>query len=91
MHNDCNIKLCIKYNCDNDAKVEEHSTNSGGQVVLMVELGRLSVSVKKTCASPLEVSCWGAIACDCQPKYSCILAKHMHISLILPSVFSSDF
>ena len=39
MHYERDIKLCIKYNRDNNgnAKFEEHSTNSGVRVVLVVD------------------------------------------------------
>ena len=60
-----------------NAKVQEHSTNSGGLLVVERQFGENHMRI------PLQVSFWGAIACECQPKYSCSLAKHMHLAFCL--------
>ena len=99
MHYDCNIILCIKYNCDNNgnAKFEEHSTNSGVRVVLVVDWScRSPILVIKTHAAAqiptVGLFFGGKLHANyyCQPRYFCIPAKHMHLSYFAFCLFRQN-
>ena len=82
---DCNIKMCINIIV---IIVMQRSRSIQQTLVVGWSLGsgmesKASLVKTTTCGFPLQVSFLGATACDCQPKYSCILAKHMHLAFCL--------